>query len=201
MAIQSVRQSSREYSFYSRDGFRCHSCLEAIGRGRFHCYELSRDRRESPLKKLLRHDHSLEALLPAQTPLFDLSDILELSSEWLDATGNVILLKIRSGPGEVIELWSLPALRFIIEKGADKIHAYYTFFQPHVKISAEDIIHIKPSEIRTAPFYGHALHSDIMNTTKANSALRLYQQSFFENDYVPRDVLKFPNVRSLLRNR
>ncbi|MDP4220839.1 MAG: phage portal protein [Bacteroidota bacterium] len=169
-----------------------HARSEAIGKGRFHGYELLVDKTGNPLKRILPHQHPLERLLRSPNPLFDLSDMLELSSQWLDATGNAILLKVRNGFGEVTELWPIPALSFFIEKGADQLPAYYTFFPTNAKIPASDIIHFKRSDIRTAPFYGHALLSDILDTAKTDSALRLYQQRFFDNDSVPRAVLKFP---------
>ena len=169
-----------------------HARSEAIGKGRFHGYEMLKDKSGNAIKKMLAHDHPLEQLLRAPNPLFDLSDMLELSSQWLDATGNALFLKVRNGFGDVSELWLLPALSFIIEKGADQLPAYYTFFPANAKIPASDIIHIKRSDIRTAPFYGHALLSDILDTAKTDSALRLYQQRFFDNDSVPRAVLKFP---------
>jgi HK97 family phage portal protein len=169
-----------------------HARSEAIGKGKFHGYEMLRDKNGTPLNRMLAHDHPLEKLLRSPNPIFDLSDMLELSSQWLDATGNAIFLKVRNGFGDVSELWLLPALSFIIEKGADQLPAYYTFFPTNAKISADDIIHIKRSDIRTAPFYGHAILSDILDTAKTDSALRLYQQRFFDNDSVPRAVLKFP---------
>ena len=170
-----------------------HARSEAIGRGKFHAFKLTANSRQLTVgKEMLAHDHPLEALLRNPNPLFDLSDILELSSQWLDATGNAILLKVRNGFGNVTELWSLPALSFVIEKGADEMPQYYTFFPTNAKIPAEDIIHIKRSDIRTAPFYGHAILSDILDTAKTDSALRFYQQRFFDNDSVPRAVLKFP---------
>src|SRR2546423_160446 len=98
-----------------------HARSEAIGRGRFHGYELIRDKSGTPQRKLLAHDHPLESLLRTPNPLFDLSDMLELSSQWLDATGNALLLKVRNGFGAVSELWLLPALSFTIEKGADQM--------------------------------------------------------------------------------
>ncbi len=170
-----------------------HARSEAIGKGRFHGYELTANSRQLTVgKQMLAHDHPLEQLLRTPNPIFDLSDMLELSSQWLDATGNAIFLKVRNGFGDVSELWLLPALSFIIEKGADQLPAYYTFFPTNAKIPASDIIHIKRSDIRTAPFYGHGLLSDILDTAKTDSALRLYQQRFFDNDSVPRAVLKFP---------
>jgi HK97 family phage portal protein len=170
-----------------------HARSEAIGRGAFHAYELTAHSRQLTVgKKILPHDHPLESLLRNPNPLFDLSDMLELSSQWLDATGNALLLKVRNGFGAVTELWLLPALSFTIEKGADQMPAYYTFYPASAKIPAEDIIHIKRSDIRTAPFYGHAILSDILDTAKTDAALRFYQQRFFDNDSVPRAVLKFP---------
>jgi HK97 family phage portal protein len=177
-----------------------HARSEAIGRGKFHGYELARSK-GLPVKRQLAHDHPLEALLRNPNPLFDLSDILELSSQWLDATGNTILLKVRNGFGTVTELWPLPALSFLIEKGADEMPVYYTFFPTNAKIPAEDIIHIKRSDIRTAPFYGHAILSDILDTAKTDAALRFYQQRFFDNDSVPRAVLKFPKGTVLTQDQ
>src|SRR5579872_6279436 len=170
-----------------------HARSEAIGKGKFHGYELTVGSKQlTEVKKRLSYDHPLEALLRNPNPIFDLSDMLELASQWLDATGNAIFLKVRNGFGDVTELWLLPALSFIIEKGTDQLPEYYTFFPTNAKIPAADIIHIKRSDIRTAPFYGHAPLSDILDTAKTDSALRLYQQRYFDNDSVPRAVLKFP---------
>ncbi len=185
----------RENIFFIREtvSSAMHARSEAIGKGKFHGYELIANSRQfTQSKKRLAHDHPLEKLLRNPNPIFDLADMLELSSQWLDATGNALFLKVRNGFGDVSELWLLPALSFIIEKGADELPAYYTFFPTNAKISADDIIHIKRSDIRTAPFYGHAILSDILDTAKTDSALRLYQQRFFDNDSVPRAVLKFP---------
>ncbi|MFI5263516.1 MAG: phage portal protein [Candidatus Kapaibacterium sp.] len=185
----------RENIFFIRETVSAsmHARSEAIGRGKFHGYELTANSRQLTVgRRMLSYDHPLEKLLRAPNPIFDLSDMLELSSQWLDATGNAIFLKVRNGFGDVSELWLLPALSFIIEKGADQLPAYYTFFPTNAKIPASDIIHIKRSDIRTAPFYGHAVLSDILDTAKTDSALRLYQQRFFDNDSVPRAVLKFP---------
>src|SRR2546427_22267 len=63
-----------------------HARSEAIGRGRFHGYELTAHSRQLTVgKRMLPHDHPLESLLRNPNPLFDLSDMLELSSQWLDA--------------------------------------------------------------------------------------------------------------------
>ncbi len=111
-----------------------HARLEAIGKGKSHGYELKADSRQfTEVKKRLAHDHPLEKLLRNPNPVFDLADMLELSSQWLDATGNAIFLKVRNGFGDVSELWLLPALSFIIEKGADELPAYYTFFSDECK--------------------------------------------------------------------
>ncbi|MEP7233949.1 MAG: phage portal protein [Ignavibacteriota bacterium] len=169
-----------------------HARSEAIGKGSFHAYKYLPDKQGKRVKQMLRPENPLERLLRSPNPIFDLSDILELSSQWLDATGNALLLKVRNSFGEVTELWVLPALGFAIEKGTDELPAYYNFTLTNIKIPASDIIHIKRSDIRTAPFYGHALLSDILDTAKTDSALRLYQQRFFDNDSVPRAVLKFP---------
>ena len=167
-----------------------HARSEAIGKGRFHAYEYIRSDGRS--KRELAFDHPLTALLRAPNPLFDLTDLLELSSQWLDATGNALLLKVRNGFGAVSELWLLPATSFSIEKGSDELPATYLFAPMNARIAASDIIHIKRSDIRTAPFYGHALLSDIIETAKTDTALRCYQQRFFDNDAVPRAMLRFP---------
>jgi HK97 family phage portal protein len=60
-----------------------------------------------------------------------------------------------------------------------------------------DIIHIRRPDLRTAPFYGHAILSDLLDTAKADTAVRLFQERYFANDAVPRAVLKWP-VGSLL---
>jgi HK97 family phage portal protein len=136
-------------------------------------------------------DHPLEKLLRNPNPLFDLSDMLELSSQWLDATGNALWLKVRNGNGVVTELWPVAALSFTIERGADQLPALYRF-QPNVTVPAEDIIHIRRADIRSAPFFGHAVLSDILETAKAETAVRLFQSRFFDNDATPRAVLRWP---------
>ena len=161
-----------------------HARSEAIGRGKFNAFELAggtpalRSAGILPAKKQLAYDHPLAMLLQSPNPLFDLSDILELSSQWLDATGNAILLKVRNGFGKVSELWPLPALSFVIEKGADQMPEFYTFFPTNAKIPAADIIHIKRPDIRTAPFYGHAILSDILDTAKTDAALGFTSRDF-----------------------
>lgn len=173
-----------------------HARSEAIGKATLLAYD---NRRTDSMneKILLPYSHPLQKLLREPNPLFDLPDMLELVSQWLDATGNALLLKVRNLRGEPSELWLLPALSFTIEKGSDELPSEYIFQPQGVRISARDIIHIKRSDIRTAPFYGHALLSDIIDTARTDSALRMYQQRFFENDAVPRAVLRFPPGASL----
>jgi HK97 family phage portal protein len=143
-------------------------------------------------KIMLPSSHGLERVLESPNPIFDFSDLLELTTQWLDATGNALLLKVRNMRDEVIELWPIASLGFQIEKGDDEMPAYYRFTPSDTRISARDIIHIRRADIRTAPFYGHALLSDILDTAKADTAIRMFQQRFFDNDAVPRAVLKFP---------
>jgi HK97 family phage portal protein len=182
-----------------------HARSEAISRGRFHAYTIveSGERRaenykntnHSPLSTLhspLPADHPLEKLLQNPNPLFDLSDMLELSSQWLDATGNALWLKVRNGNGVVTELWPVATLSFTIERGADQLPALYRFQPMNVAVPAEDIIHIRRADIRSAPFFGHAVLSDILETAKAETAVRLFQSRFFENDATPRAVLRWP---------
>jgi HK97 family phage portal protein len=188
-----------------------HARSEAISRGTFHAYGLLAPGRDSigrfgshvvhqnagnvpagQRPPALPSDHPLERLLQAPNPLFDLSDLLELSSQWLDATGNALWLKVRNGHGEVIELWPVAALSYYIERGADELPATYRFVQSNIRIPAADIIHIRRADIRTAPFLGHAILSDILETAKADTAIRLFQSRFFENDATPRAVLKWP---------
>jgi HK97 family phage portal protein len=169
-----------------------HARSEAIGRGRFQAYHLRRGTAGVQTKVILPPTHPLEAILTSPNPLFDMTDLLELTTQWLDATGNALLLKVRNMREEVIELWPIAALSFQIEKGADEMPAYYRFLPSDTRIPAQDIIHIRRADIRTAPFYGHAILSDILDTAKADTAIRLFQQRFFENDAMPRAVLKFP---------
>lgn len=173
-----------------------HARSEAIGKATLLAYD---NRRSDTMneKLVLPYSHPLQKLLREPNPLFDLPDMLELTSQWLDATGNALLLKVRNLRGEPSELWLLPALSFTIEKGSDELPSEYLFQPQGVRISARDIVHIKRSDIRTAPFYGHALLSDIIDTARTDTALRMYQQRFFENDAVPRAVLRFPPGTSL----
>jgi HK97 family phage portal protein len=173
-----------------------HARSEAIGKATFLAYDNRRSDTVSE-KILLPYSHPLQKILREPNPLFDLPDMLELVSQWLDATGNALLLKVRNLRGEPSELWLLPALSFTIEKGSDELPSQYIFQPQNMKIPATDIIHIKRSDIRTAPFYGHALLSDIIDTARTDTALRMYQQRFFENDAVPRAVLRFPAGTSL----
>lgn len=160
-----------------------HARSEAIGKGRFRIYQGERE---------LTREHKLARLLEAPNPILDGSELLELVSQWLDATGNALLLKVRDVRGNVIELWPLPATSFFIEKAADELPAHYRFMPQNTTVPASDIIHIKRPDIRTSPFYGHAILSDIIDTAKTDAALRMYQQRFFENDAVPRAVLRWP---------
>lgn len=172
-----------------------HARSEALSKGRFHAYlavgagggGIVGDARHA-----LKADHPLERLLQNPNPLFDLSDLLELSSQWLDATGNALWLKVRNGHGEVTELWPVAALSFIIERGSDQLPAAYRFLPANVTIPASDIIHIRRADIRSAPFLGHAVLSDILDTAKAETAVRLFQSRFFDNDATPRAVLRWP---------
>jgi HK97 family phage portal protein len=180
-----------------------HVRSEAISRGTFHAHAVvdSGKRRvdssgsiihSSTIHSPLPSDHPLERLLQSPNPLFDLSDLLELSSQWLDATGNALWLKVRNGRGEVAELWPVAALSYYIERGSDELPSTYRFIQSNIRIPASDIIHIRRADIRTAPFLGHAILSDILETAKADTAIRLFQSRFFENDATPRAVLKWP---------
>lgn len=192
-----------------------HARSEAMSRGRFHAYstQTTSSRVEGSGQRVvgrgqsvenhhsstlpfthypLPHDHPLEKLLQNPNPLFDLSDMLELSSQWLDATGNALWLKVRDGHGVVTELWPVAALSFTIERGADQLPALYRFQPSNVAVPAEDIIHIRRADIRSAPFLGHAVLSDILETAKAETAVRLFQSRFFDNDATPRAVLRWP---------
>ncbi len=173
-----------------------HARSEAIGRGKFHARvgragSIAHDG-STDLRDALPFDHPLEKLLRRPNPIFDMSDLMELSSQWLDATGNSIWLKVRDGNGNVVELWPASVLSFQIERGADGLPETYRFLPSNAVISANDVIHIRRPDIRMSPFFGHGLISDIMDTAKAESAVRLFQSRFFENDATPRAVLRWP---------
>ncbi len=177
-----------------------HARSEAIGRGKFHAVSQTlvcdSPRRGGSQTKVcathLPNDHPLEKLLQRPNPIFDMSDLLELSSQWLDATGNAIWLKVRDGNGVVVELWPASVLSFLIERGADGLPETYRFLPSNALIPASDVIHIRRPDIRMSPFFGHGLISDIMDTAKAETAVRLFQSRFFENDATPRAVLRWP---------
>ncbi len=179
-----------------------HARSEAVSRGRFHAYTMRSDLQNRSAQNLvgvgrsgtspLPHDHPLERLLQYPNPLFDLSDLLELSCQWLDATGNALWLKVRDGNGMPIELWPVAAVSFYIERGTDQLPSTYRFTQSNISIPASDIIHIRRADIRTAPFLGHAVLSDMLDTAKADTAVRLFQSRFFDNDATPRAVLRWP---------
>jgi HK97 family phage portal protein len=168
-----------------------HARSEAISRGKLHAY---RDGRTSPtnVKQPLPATHPLERLLRHPNPIFDMSDLLELSSQWLDATGNALWLKVRDQDDEPVELWPVAALSYFIERGDDGMPGYYRFPETNARIPARDMIHIRRADIRTAPFDGHAILSDILETAKADTAIRLFQSRFFENDATPRAVFTWP---------
>jgi HK97 family phage portal protein len=181
-----------------------HARSEAIGRGKFHAVAQNvaqtsvcdPTRRNGSQTKVcatsLPNDHPLERLLQRPNPIFDMSDLLELSSQWLDATGNSIWLKVRDGNGAVVELWPASVLSFLIERGADGLPETYRFLPSNALIPASDVIHIRRPDIRMSPFFGHGLISDILDTAKAETAVRLFQSRFFENDATPRAVLRWP---------
>jgi HK97 family phage portal protein len=182
-----------------------HARSEAIGQGIFHAVGLTDSAKRianSSAPKLnhqlstnhyqLPADHPLERLLQNPNPIFDMSDLLELSSQWLDATGNSIWLKVRDGNGAVVELWPASVLSFQIERGADGLPESYRFLPSNSIIPASDIIHIRRPDIRMSPFFGHGIISDILDTAKAETAVQLFQSRFFENDATPRAVLKWP---------
>ncbi|SRR5579883_29170 len=185
-----------------------HARSEAIGRGKFHALDRSgngpRVKGNGPRVKgkdpaqlslfpsPLSSDHPLSKLLANPNPLFDMSDLLELSSQWLDATGNSIWLKVRDGNGTVVELWPASSLSFIIDRGNDGLPLSYRFLPSNTIIPANDVIHIRRPDIRMSPFFGHGVISDILDTAKADTAVRLFQSRFFENDACPRAVLRWP---------
>ena len=177
-----------------------HARSEAISRGEFHAYRTGRGVPTAAQTATAMHTrtqldakHPHEALLRTPNPLLDMSDILELTSQWLDATGNAILLKVRDRNGIVRELWPIAALSYQIEKGDDGMPQFYRFQPTNTLIPHADIIHIRRADLRTAPFYGHAILSDILDTAKADTAVRLFQERYFANDSVPRAVLKWPS--------
>ena len=179
-----------------------HARSEAIGRGVFHaCISVgahgNAPANASPSARAHCHaplpdNHPLEKLLRRPNPIFDMSDLLELSSQWLDATGNAIWLKVRDGVGTVVELWPASIFSFQIERGTDGLPERYRFLPSNVIIPASDVIHIRRPDIRMSPFFGHGIISDIMETAKAETAVRLFQSRFFENDATPRAVLRWP---------
>ncbi len=176
-----------------------HAHSEAIGRGKFHAVVGATTPQPPPTSLRsagggvpLPSDHPLQKLLRRPNPIFDMSDLLELSSQWLDATGNAIWLKVRDGNGVVVELWPASVLSFLIERGADGLPETYRFLPSNALIPASDVIHIRRPDIRMSPFFGHGLISDILDTAKAETAVRLFQSRFFENDATPRAVLRWP---------
>jgi HK97 family phage portal protein len=176
-----------------------HARSEAVGRGAFHLYRTRRtssmrrsDTRATPPVREHLADHPLERLLTEPNPLLDISDLLELVSQWLDATGNAIILKVRDDRGVVRELWPLPTLNFDIERGDDGLPSYYRFQPTNTLIDASEIIHIRRPDLRTAPLFGHAIISDLLDSAKADTSLRLFQERYFANDSIPRALLKWP---------
>jgi HK97 family phage portal protein len=169
---------------------------EAIGKGRFTALIESLSS-EGIVNTPLGTDHPLVRLLREPNPISDLGELLELVSQWLDATGNALLLKVRGDDGLPKELWVLPSVGFRITMGDDHLPAEYLFYPNETRIPASDIIHIKRSDIRSAPYYGHSLIGDIIDTARTDAALRYYQQKYLENDAVPKAVLTFPEGTSL----
>src|SRR5665213_918623 len=182
-----------------------HARSEAIGRGVFHAYTATDYGKRtvnsgvhksnyslSTIHSPLPVDHPLERLLQRPNPIFDFSDLLELSSQWLDATGNSIWLKVRDGNDQVVELWPASVFSFVIERGADGLPESYRFLPSNAILPARDVIHIRRPDIRMSPFFGHGIISDILDTAKAETAVRLFQSRFFENDATPRSVIRWP---------
>ncbi len=177
-----------------------HARSEAIGRGVFHARVKSSTTTQPSAPGggggartlQLLAEHPLERLLARPNPIFDMSDLLELSSQWLDATGNAIWLKVRDGNDQVVELWPASVFSFQIERGSDGLPETYRFLPSNAILPARDVIHIRRPDIRMSPFFGHGIISDILDTAKAETAVRLFQSRFFENDATPRAVLRWP---------
>jgi len=178
-----------------------HARSEAIGRGRFRAYvdqayRLGHSRASleaCPTSRFeLAADHPLQQLLANPNPVFDMSDLLELSSQWLDVTGNSIWLKVRDGNDTVRELWPATAMNFSIERGADGLPESYRFLPANVAIPARDVIHIRRPDIRANAFFGRGILPDIIATAKADAAVRLFQSRFFDNDACPRAIIRWP---------
>lgn len=175
-----------------------HARSEAIGRGVFHARVGRASSPDFPGSRArgtdlpVPFDHPLEKLLRRPNPVFDMSDLLELSSQWLDATGNSLWLKVRNGDGEVVELWPASVFSFLIERGDDGLPESYRFLPSNVIVPATDVIHIRRPDIRVSPFFGHGIISDILDTAKAETAVRMFQSRFFENDATPRAILRWP---------
>src|SRR5581483_9068769 len=146
----------------------------------------------SASRAALPFDHPLERLLRHPNPIFDLSDLLELSSQWLDATGNAIWLKVRDGTGQVVELWPASVFSFLVDRGADGLPERYRFLPSNVIVPATDVIHIRRPDLRVSPFFGHGIISDLLDTAKAETAVRMFQSRFFDNDATPRAILRRP---------
>jgi HK97 family phage portal protein len=173
-----------------------HARSEAVSRGKF---RLTRRASSGSLEAQAASEGAgaIQRLLDNPNPSIDLSDMLELSQQWLDATGNSLWLKVRDGNDRTVELWPVPALSFYIEKGEDGLPGVYRFPQANARIAARDLIHFRRADLRTAPFLGHAVLSDMIQTATADTAIRLYQARFFENDATPRTILRWPEGTTL----
>ncbi|HEY3875208.1 MAG TPA: phage portal protein [Candidatus Kapabacteria bacterium] len=177
-----------------------HARSEAIGRGAFHAQVVQTSVCNTVANRVvgarcnapLQPDHPLEKLLRHPNPIFDLSELLELSSQWLDATGNSLWLKVRDGAGNVVELWPASVFSFQIERGADGLPESYRFLPTNAVVPARNVIHIRRPDIRISPFFGHGIISDILDTAKAETTVRHFQSRFFENDATPRAILRWP---------
>lgn len=164
-----------------------HARSEALARGSFH---LERTTTDGPGKRV--ESHKLAELLLRPNPVFEWLEMLELISQALDAAGNALLLIVRDERDQPRELWPLLQVDFWIERDRESLPSVYWFKAQTLAIPARDIIHIRRPDLRSAPYYGKSIIGDLLDSAKADQAIRLFQSRYFINDGVTPKYISFP---------
>ena len=140
---------------------------------------------------------------PERLPRSPVADLLNRPNPWLSRyafmsavimfryiAGNVYIEKVRSGSGQVVQLWILrPDRMKIIPDRTNYIGAYEYRIGPETfRLPPRDIIHIKTNSPLN-DFYGMAPLAAAMARVDTDNWMRQFIASFFTNAGVPAGIL------------
>lgn len=138
--------------------------------------------------------HPLIALLKKPNPgdTFDTFLTAWIGSE--EVTGDFYAEKLRSGSGQVVEMYPLnPAQIQPIPQGAKIVKYRYTSLDGrYVDIPAEDILHSKRFSL-TSRFFGESPLKIAMSSVDADQSQTDFVRAFFHGDGIPSGLLKVKN--------